>query len=208
MAATTPTRLTVDDLLRLGSDVWVEVVNGALVIGWPEGRVQGANHSMGPVGFLHGLIAGNVYDVIKPFVMVHKLGYVQGDGVIYVLAEDDTGVRTALVPDVSFVRKERVSPDLDLSRPFPGAPDLAVEVISPSDTAADMQVKVDAYLDAGTVQVWVLYPNREQVYLYARSENKTTVALYSGADRLDSDILFPGLSLTAAALFALPDLDE
>lgn len=204
MTTTTHSRLTVDDLLRLGPDVWAEVIDGRLVIGWPEGE-----QPMGPVGFVHGLIAGNVYDAIKPHVMAHRLGYVQNDGVIYVLESDPAGgVRTALVPDVSFVRKEHVSPDLDLTRPFPGAPDLAVEIISPHDAAAAIQAKVERYLDAGTAQVWVLYPERGQVYVYARAEGKTTVALFEGADRLPSEALFPGLEIAAESLFALPDLED
>lgn len=198
----TTTHVTEDDLMRLGPDVLAEVMQGELII---SGSKEGI--TMAPVGFLHGLIAGNVYDVLKAFVREHKLGYVQGDGVLYILETDDSGgVRTALVPDVSFVRKERIPSDFDLTRPFPGAPDLAVEVISPSETAADVLAKVDAYLDAGTGQVWVLYPQRGELYLYARSAGKTVVQLHSGSDRMMVEDVLPGLEIVTETLFALPDV--
>lgn len=197
------TRLTEDDLMQLGPDVWAEVVDGRLIITWPEG----GKREMGPVGFLHGLIAGNVYDVLKPFVLKHKLGYVQADGVIYVLATDDQGIRSALVPDVSFVRKERLLPNYDLSRPFPGAPDLAVEVISPQEAASDILAKVDRYLDAGTQQVWVMYPERRDLHQYTRRGTKNQVQIYTDDDLIDVKHLFPGLEISPVTLFALPDLD-
>jgi Uma2 family endonuclease len=209
MAVITTSHITEHDLLALGADVWAEVLNGKLIVSWPKPPTEGELNTMAPVGFLHGIIAGNVYDALKLFAKTHKLGYVQGDGVIYILEQDDAqGIRTALVPDVFFVHKDRIPPDFDLARPFPGTPDLAVEVISPHEAAADVQDKVTAYLDAGTQQVWVLYPKRGELHLYTRPTDKTQVTIHSGSDQLPVDELFPGLELTTDTLFALPDLNE
>lgn len=94
MTARTPTRFTIDDLLRLGSDVWAEVINGELIVASAETPLKGENRVMGPVGFLHGPIAGNVYDVLKPYAAAHKLGYVLGDGVIYSISYNSLDMAT------------------------------------------------------------------------------------------------------------------
>jgi Uma2 family endonuclease len=203
-----PTRITEGDLLRLGADVWAEVVNGELILTWPERGVRGGESTMGPVGFLHGIIAGNVYDALKPFVVAHKLGYVLADGVIYILSAEEESIRSALVPDVSFVRKGRLPSGYDLARPFPGAPDLAVEVISPGDAAADVLAKVDAYLNAGTAQVWALYPTRRELHQYRRAEGRLVVQVTSAQDRIAAEELFPGLELVVETLFRLPEVEE
>lgn len=201
-------RFTEDDLLRLGPDVWAEVIDGAVIITWPEPDTGEEPASRGPVGFLHGLIAANVYDALKPYARDHRLGYVLGDGVIYILSTDQTCIRGALVPDVSFVRQGRCPPDFDLTRPFPGPPDLVVEIISPSEADDDVLAQVDMYLDAGTAQVWVLYPSRGEVYQYTRRDGKTAAHIHHGTDRLDPGDLFPGLDLSAETLFTLPEALE
>jgi Uma2 family endonuclease len=159
---------------------------------------------IGPVGFLHGIIAGNVYDALRPFIRVYRLGYLLGHGVLYTLNREGTASQTVLVPDVSFIRKGRVPADFDLSCPFPAAPDLAVEVISANDTASDVLATIDIYLESGTSQVWVLYPQRHELYQYARSSGKNAVNLYSGKDRVSVEGLFPGLELVVEKFFTMP----
>ncbi len=159
---------------------------------------------IGPVGFLHGIIAGNVYDALRPFVRVYRLGYLLGHGVLFTLSHDDVTPPTVLVPDVSFIRKGRIPDGFDLSQPFPLAPDLAVEVISANDTAADVLATIDIYLECGASQVWVLYPQRHELYQYARSSGKNAVNLYSGKDRMSVEGLFPGLELVVEKFFAMP----
>jgi Uma2 family endonuclease len=161
-----------------------------------------------PCGFLHGIICANVYDALRPFVRVYRLGYVLGYGVLYDLSGGDNTTPLTLVPDVSFIRKGRIPPGFDLARPFPGAPDLAVEVISPNETASDVLAKVDACLNAGAAQAWVLFAQRRELYQYLRTGGKTTVSLYGGSDRVAVEALFPGLELVVERLFTLPNLGE
>lgn len=161
---------------------------------------------IGPVGFLHGIIAGNVYDALRPFIRVYRLGYLLGHGVLYSLNREGETAPTILIPDVSFIRKGRLPADFELTRPFPEAPDLAVEVISANDTAADVLATIDIYLEAGTSQVWVLYPQRCELYQYSRSSGKNAVNLYSGKDRVSVEGLFPGLELVVEKFFAMPNL--
>jgi Uma2 family endonuclease len=67
-------------------------------------------------------------------------------------------------PDVSFVRKSRLQ---DADEYFLGGPDLAVEIVSPGDDAADLREKIQQYLDAGTSLVWVIYPRTKQIEVHA-----------------------------------------
>src|SRR5580658_9026965 len=94
---------------------------------------------------------------IANFVKRKKLGRVYAG---------DTGFRlndrTVFAPDVAFVRKERV--EAVRSKSFAnGAPDLAVEIFSPSDGPRQTTRKVKRYLELGCHTVWVIYPKREEV---------------------------------------------
>jgi Uma2 family endonuclease len=189
--ATVSQAWTVDDLMRLGSDVRVEVVSGDMV-------------EMTPVGGVHAFIVDNFYRLLYPVVSANKLGYVVTDSLIYILSAGTTGVRIARVPDVSFVRKESIPPDWDIERPFPGAPTLAVEVMSPDDQFEDVVAKVHDYFDANTEEVWVVLPRQKTIYRYRRGESQ--VQTYRGMDTIDASALFPGLVLALADVFALPDL--
>ncbi len=123
------------------------------------------------------------------------------DGLLYILSEEG-GVRMARVPDVSFVRKDRIPQEWDMERPFPGAPTLAVEVMSPDDQFEEVVQKVHEYFDADTEEVWVVLPRQKVLYRYRRGEAQ--VMTYGAADAMDVGTLFPGLTL--ASVFALPDL--
>lgn len=195
MAIPVQVGVTQADLLRLGAqDQRYEVIQGELV-------------SMSPVGVLHVLVAANVYRLLYAFAVEHKLGYVFTDSLIYVLERDSHNrIIKAYIPDCSFVRKDNFPTDFDIKDPFPGVPDLAVEVISPGDSAAEMLEKVRGYLAKGTEQVWVLYPEQAELHQYAR--NTELVRVYRGEDEVEASAFFPGLQIVTASLFiALPRLD-
>ena len=102
--------------------------------------------------------------------------------------------------DTTFIRNERLP--ADLSHAFDGAPDLAVEVISPGNAAADMLAKVRDYLNHGSEEVWLLYPKLKELHRYRRDE-VGTVRVYTKSDVIDAAPLFPGLTLAIADLFTL-----
>jgi Uma2 family endonuclease len=185
--------MTEDELMALGSDARVEIIEGELI-------------EMSPVGMLHHIIAGNIYDILKPFVVANKLGYVFMDGLICILETVGSGIRGAQVPDVCFVRRGRIPPDYDLSRPFPGAPDLAVEVMSPGDNIEAVLTRVRKYLQSGTEQVWVVFPRQQEVHQYHRADAEN-VRVYTGTQAIDAGELLPGLVLEAAECFTLPTFE-
>jgi Uma2 family endonuclease len=185
--------ITEAELMALGSDARVEVVDGEIV-------------EMAPVGMLHQFVGGNIHDPLKAFVKEHDLGYVFYDGLIYLLDRNATHLRGARVPDVSFVRKGVLPKGWNIERPFPGAPTLAIEIVSPDDDAEDLLKRTRDYLRAGSEQVWIAYPSEREVHQHKRGAD--TVRVYAkDEDVIDVEGLFPGLSLTIGSIFALPELE-
>lgn len=182
--------LTLDDLMAMG-DVRVEIIDGEVL-------------EMTAAGMVHQFIGANVYDVTKPYATQKNLGFVFYDGLTYLMFSKAGGLKDSFVPDVSFIRVENLLPDFDPHKPYPGIPDLAVEVVSPNDEADVLQRKIRTYLEKGTEQVWVMYPGTREVYQYRQDKNPE-VRLYSGSQTLDVEALFPGLELTTDMIFKLPE---
>lgn len=180
------------DLMALGADARVEVVDGEIV-------------AMSPTGARHVIIADNYYRALYPTVREHKLGYLLTDSLIYYLSREGEQLRDARVPDASFIHKDRVPSNWDIDLPFPGAPTLAIEVISPNDKIEDVNLKVRQYLDAGTEQVWLAFPLTKEVHVYKRGESQ--IRIYRGEETMDVSDLFPGLTLALKEIFALPTLE-
>ncbi len=107
-----------------------------------------------------------------------------------------TGPDTVRGPDVSFVLHPRVE---GRGSGFPvGAPDIAVEVVSPSDTAAEIARKVAEYLAAGSQRVWVVYPSSRRVVVH---RDDGSVLSFNGDDVITDEELMPGFSLPLSEIF-------
>jgi Uma2 family endonuclease len=89
--------------------------------------------------------------------------------------------------------------DWDRSRPFPGCPALAVEVVSPTETTAELMEKVASFLRYDTEQVWVIYPQKQELHQYLKDD--TPPRIYTANDSLTADTLFPALEIKIADLF-------
>jgi Uma2 family endonuclease len=92
------------------------------------------------------------------------------------------------------VRKSRLQ---DPDEYFDGAPDLAIEIVSPGDDASDLRQKVKQYLDAGALIVWVVYPRTEQVEIYTPGN---TARILGIEDTLEAPELLPGFRLPVRAI--------
>lgn len=160
----------------------LELVDGEVV------EVPGA-------GELHMAIVILLYKFLDRFVEEHDIGLVRPDGLAYVLRRGPDQIR---IPEVSFVAWDSV-PEGEISEGFwEGAPTLAVEVVSPNDRADDIHDRVQDYLEAGSSQVWVLWPKRRSVSVY--SSDADTRELGPDAVLEGGDIL-PGFSVRVADLF-------
>ena len=149
-----------------------------------------------PAGMDHGWLGNYLAFLITGFVLDHGLGQVFNADTGFVLFEDPPTVRA---PDVAFVSLERLPPPEESIGFGHLAPDLAIEIVSPSNTAIEILEKAEDYLEAGTRLVWVVEPRRGSVTVY---RSRSEVRLLRGDNTLDGYDVLPGFSLTVAEVFA------
>ena len=157
--------------------------------------VRGELRVSPPAGGPHGLAAANLVFPLATHVRHNALGVVFADGVGYELQRLP---RTVRVPDASFVASGRL-PSGGLG---PGllklAPDLAIEVLSPSETASEIEEKLDDYLVSGTRLIWVVDPVRRTVMIVTPD---APVRWLREGDTLDGALVIPGFSCAVAEIF-------
>jgi Uma2 family endonuclease len=142
----------------------------------------------------HGRVAARVYRALWQAGERVGMGEVFFD-TGFLLAEDPPTVR---VPDVAFVSAARV-PRVTPSRGFWAlAPDLAVEVVSPSSSASDMQRKALTYLDGGSHEVWIVDPGSATVTVY---RSRSDIRVLERGDTLEGGEMLPELQIDVSALF-------
>ena len=163
--------------------------------GWRRELVKGELIRMNPAGSEHGVVIAELTWMLGQHVRQHNLGRLFGAETGFVLARNPDTVRA---PDMAFVRQERIAATGIPQTYFPGPPDLAVEVISPSDRFDDVDAKVDDWLSHGCQLVWVINPRRRTIAVY-RSVRDTHVV--GETDTLEAPDLLPGWRLSVAAIF-------
>jgi Uma2 family endonuclease len=177
--------VTADELFRLPRSERYELVKGALVKMSP------------PPGYEHGRIIMRLALRIGNHVAAKDLGDVLAAETGFRLARDPDTVRAA---DLAFVTKARRP-----ARPPQGyvdlAPDLVVEVVSPSDDPDKIQAKIKDWLDAGTRLVLVVYPGSRQIAVY-RSLREITIL--TEGDTFSAEDILPGFVIPAAEIFSSP----
>ena len=141
----------------------------------------------------HSIIANRVFKVLLPLDF-------RGLGSVFLEAGYNLSADPAtwLEPDASFLRKDRVR-DRHVDGYFHGGPELAVEIVSPSESATDLQNKVRLFLQAGTLAVWVIFPKTHTVEVHLPTGTSFTRIL---ADTLDAPFLLDGWQFPVAQLFA------
>lgn len=148
-------------------------------------------------GRLHGRTVARISMLLSNFVDSGRLGVVYTGGTGFVLARRPD---TVCGPDVAFLSNERER-DTEGARPYiPGAPDLAVEVVSPSDSTREVLGKVSDYLAAGSHVVWVVNPVREEISSF---RSPFAPRVLAGTDVLHGEDVLPGFSVTVAQIFEL-----
>lgn len=164
----------------------------------PEGKaelVRGELRVTPPAGAPHGAAGANLIFALATCARQHGLGRVFGDGFGYELVRFP---HTARVPDASFVRAER----LPAGGLGPGllklAPDLAIEVLSPSETASELEEKLDDFLTSGTPLIWVVDPVRRTVRIVS---SDAPVRILHEGDVLDGGSVVPGFTMPVADIF-------
>jgi Uma2 family endonuclease len=173
-----------DELLHLPDD------------GFRYELVQGELRQITPAGNVHGRITVCVTWRLAQFVEENQLGNVYAAETGFRLATDPDTVRA---PDVAFVSRARVEIVGEVEGLWPGAPDLAVEVVSPGDGYADVEEKVFDWLDAGTQMVIVVNPRQRSATVY---RSQTNIIALTEDDVLDGVDVVPGFKLAVREIFA------
>lgn len=157
--------------------------------------VKGELKTMSPSGSEHGVIVVNVTLLVGQHVKANNLGIVFGAETGFKIEENPD---TVLAPDVAFIRRENI-PETGIPKKYwPGAPDLAVEVLSPGDRVAEVEKKVDEWLSARASAVWVVNPKRKSVTVY-RSQNNAVILMEN--DELEGQDVVPGFRCRVAEIF-------
>lgn len=143
-----------------------------------------------------GVVEGNFMLAVKLVVKANKLGFVFAEPGMYQLIEDQP--KRWRKPDLSFVRFGRFPNEKIPKGRMRLAPDLALEVISPSDKADDVQTKLIEYLRAGVRLVWFAYTPTKTIWAY-RPDG--TARVYFETDTLTGEDVLPGFAVPVAELF-------
>jgi Uma2 family endonuclease len=167
----------------LASDIWdapedgkrYEVIDGGLYI------------SPRP-GWRHQLQLGNLWEFVKAWVRIHRLGYVVTSPMGVVL-DDENG----LEPDLVFVSHERAHYISD--RGVEGPPDLVVEVLSPSTEARDLGIKLRRYAASSVTHYWILDPDGPRIEERVLGEDGYQLVGVFGPGEVFRPALFPGLEI-------------
>jgi Uma2 family endonuclease len=166
-----------------------------LPIDGPADLVRGEVVTMPPPGVAHGRVCLNVGFLLEQWNRQAGLGTV---------ATNDTGVITERNPDtvrgcdVTFIRWDRLQNRTLPSGAFAVPPDLAAEVLSPSDRWGDVQIKIEEYLAAGVSEVWIIDPEERAVWVCQRGSSPQR---REANDDLTSPSVLPGFSCRVADFF-------
>ena len=176
--------MTADELFRLPND------------GMRRELVRGELRTMPPGGMEQGEQSAEFVFSLKLHVRSNKLGRVFTNEPGFVLT---TGPDTVRSPDVAFIRRERIE-QTGVPRGYyrGGAPDLAVEVISPNDLYTEVDEKVTEWLAHGTTVVFVVNPRRKVVAVHRAGQ---AVVILGVEDTLTAEDVVPGWSLVVRDLF-------
>ncbi len=147
-----------------------------------------------PPSYEHGIIQGLILHFLLLWSLATKAGDVSGESG-YVL---QTELLTLRAPDVSFVREGR-QPRGKARKGFPRvAPDLAVEVISDSERAREIQARISDYFEAGVALVWTVWPERREVVAHTPDDEPRTYRL---GDTVEFPEVMPGFSCLIDDIF-------
>lgn len=181
--STTTRLMTADELLTLPRGRFrYELIKGELI-------------TMSPSGSEHGAVTVNLTVLLGQHIKTNKLGVAFGAESGYRLESNPDTVRP---PDFSFIVKERIPASGVPKTYWQGAPDLAVEVLSPDDSPRKVEKKTSDWLAGGAREVWNVNPKNRTITVH-RSPTDATVL--SENDELDGGALVPGFRCKVSEIF-------
>ena len=182
------------------SAIAVEVMTAEELLALPRGQfryelISGELKRMPPTGEEHGSVTMDIAGPLHRHVRKNNLGRVYAAETGYKIRSNPDTVRA---PDVSFISHERLQGQPPLKNFRPGAPDLAVEVMSPGDTKREVAEKVAEWLDAGAHLVWIVNPKLRTVNVYRPLTDNVILTI---KDTLDGGTVVPGFRIAVSEIF-------
>ncbi|MFM7575003.1 MAG: Uma2 family endonuclease [Snowella sp.] len=159
-----------------------EIINGELI-------------DMGNSGALHGYVCSLALAALVGYILPKKLGVILDSSTAFNMKNGNKRS-----PDIAFFAKERLQGMTVLPSGYlKGAPDLAVEVLSPGNTVEEIDDKLTEYFENGSRLVWVINPIQHYVLVYRSAQEPDR--LLKSRDSLDGEEVIPGFTLAVADLF-------
>lgn len=157
--------------------------------------IDGELIDMGNSGALHGYVCSLLLAALMGYILPKKLGVILDSSTAFKMKNGNKRS-----PDIAFFAKERLQGIIELPSSFlEGAPDLAVEVLSPGNTVEEIDDKIAEYFENGSRLVWVISPTQHYVLVYHSAQEPDH--LLKSIDSLDGEEVIPGFSLPVADLF-------
>jgi Uma2 family endonuclease len=179
--------ITLEQFYELVGDRKAELVDGVILYERMD--------PVSPAARRHGSISVRISSVLAAWAYPRALGELFDGATGFVLRSKPPLVRC---PDVAFVAAGRLSPD-DIDEPVELAPDLAVEVLSPTNTVPEMLRKLNDYLGHGVRLVWIVDPEARTIAVHAPDASPRWL---TSEETLDGSDVLPGFTTPVAALFA------
>jgi len=182
---------TIDDVWEMAQDpdnehVFLELIDGELITMTRPGRP-------------HGLLVSNLSGYIWQYLQSNDIGELTGE----IGFHPARNRYTLLGPDIAFIRYEHL-PQPPSKKFISAMPDLAVEVLSPSETFSSARRKAEIYLLNGTALVWLVQPERRGVEVCRLIEGTQLQIEFAGNDAtLSGEDVLPGFELEVSKLFAV-----
>lgn len=183
MSATLTKPVTADELLEMPDD------------GYRYELIEGELKRMSPAGDEHGRVGMELAIPLGSYIKKAKLGKIYLAETGFLIGTNPDTVRA---PDIAFVRMERIKESPGLKGYRIGAPDLAVEVVSPGDTVSEVEGKVSEWLDGGALMVWVVSPKLHTVTVY---RSLVDIVTLTEKDELNGGDVVPGFQIQVAEIF-------
>lgn len=181
MAATVKL-LTAEDLEKISPEILCELVDGVLIELLPNNEA-------------HAFTEGNLTVLLGSYVRQNRLGRVLTGDAGFILRRNPDTVRG---PDIAFIGAEPASPAVRQRGFLEVMPDLAIEIVSPGNTPAEIQARVHDYFEAGVRLVWVVYPERRAVQVIRSLQERVEL---TEEDTLTGEDVIPGFSCRVSEIF-------
>ncbi len=178
----------------------IQQMTAAQLMGMPNDGIRyelvnGELRKMAPTGHEHGRVTIRFSWRLAQHVETNRLGVVYAAETGFLIATNPDTVRA---PDVAFISQQRLDEVPATEGYWPGAPDLAVEVVSPSDTYTEVQDKAMTWLEAGTAVVLAINPRKRAVTVFRSLDD---IVILNDTSLLDLESVVPGFAVSVKDMF-------